>query len=169
MFERFAPDAREVLESTPGYAIRLAHNYIGTEHLLLALIGREEREGSGPLVERGLTVDATARIVRERVAAIPTEATALKAVGVDPRALRDGAGRLGVDVRISGLSPVPIDRPPLTQRAHDLLAMAADAGNGAATHDDLLAAMLTQDASLAVIVLEQLGVSIDELRAELAR
>lgn len=48
--------ARKVLELTFREALRLGHNYIGTEHLLLALL--ELENGSGPL--SGLGVDKTA-------------------------------------------------------------------------------------------------------------
>ena len=41
MFERFTPAAPAVGQSTTGWnAIGLGHNYIGTEHLLLALVAR---------------------------------------------------------------------------------------------------------------------------------
>ncbi|MEU7645168.1 Clp protease N-terminal domain-containing protein [Streptomyces huasconensis] len=44
--------ARKVLELTFREALRLGHNYIGTEHLLLALI--EFEDGEGPLTGLGL-------------------------------------------------------------------------------------------------------------------
>ena len=51
----FAGDARKVLELTFREALRLGHNYIGTEHMLLALL--EEEHGTGPIsglgVEKG--------------------------------------------------------------------------------------------------------------------
>lgn len=45
--------ARKALELTYREALRLGHNYIGTEHLLLALL--EQEDGTGPLT--GLGVD----------------------------------------------------------------------------------------------------------------
>ncbi|QKW09099.1 ATP-dependent Clp protease ATP-binding subunit [Streptomyces sp. NA04227] len=45
-------DARKVLELTFRQALRLGHNYIGTEHLLLSLL--EHEDGSGPLSDSGL-------------------------------------------------------------------------------------------------------------------
>jgi len=47
--------ARKVLELTVREALRLGHNYIGTEHLLLALV--EHENGSGPLSGLGVTKD----------------------------------------------------------------------------------------------------------------
>lgn len=49
----YAADAKKVLELTFREALRLGHNYIGTEHMLLALL--EEEHGEGPL--SGLGID----------------------------------------------------------------------------------------------------------------
>jgi hypothetical protein len=51
----FAPRAKKVLELTMREALLLGHNYIGTEHLLLALLDDEEAAGGGALTELGLT------------------------------------------------------------------------------------------------------------------
>ncbi|MET7770719.1 Clp protease N-terminal domain-containing protein [Nocardia sp. NPDC005366] len=48
----YGPDARKVLELTFREALRLGHNYIGTEHVLLALL--EQENGSGLLTDLGL-------------------------------------------------------------------------------------------------------------------
>ncbi|HST48063.1 Clp protease N-terminal domain-containing protein [Jatrophihabitans sp.] len=45
-------DARKALELTFREALRLGHNYIGTEHILLALL--EQEAGTGPLAGLGL-------------------------------------------------------------------------------------------------------------------
>jgi Clp amino terminal domain, pathogenicity island component len=172
MFERFTPDARAVLESTTGCAISLGHNYIGTEHLLLALVAAEEAAGGGPLTKRGVTRDAVVREIRSQLASHVTDAEALRAAGVDPQALHDGAGQLGVDVQIGGLTPyepgegVPKELARVTPRTRTVLAMAEQARAGDVTCNDLLAAMLDEDGNLGVIVLERLGVSLPELRAE---
>lgn len=48
----YSPDARKALELTFREALRLGHNYVGTEHVLLALL--EHEAGSGPLTELGI-------------------------------------------------------------------------------------------------------------------
>ncbi|MCM3813035.1 MULTISPECIES: Clp protease N-terminal domain-containing protein [Streptomyces] len=48
----FDADARKVLELTFREALRLGHNYVGTEHILLALL--EHEDGSGVLTGVGL-------------------------------------------------------------------------------------------------------------------
>ncbi|MGQ0846013.1 MAG: Clp protease N-terminal domain-containing protein [Sporichthyaceae bacterium] len=52
----FDAGARKALELTFREALRLGHNYVGTEHLLLALL--EQEEGTGPLHACGLRKDA---------------------------------------------------------------------------------------------------------------
>ena len=61
---------------------------------------------------------------------------------------------LGTDVRIQG-----IDRPPLfalTPRARAVL-------DAAPTDADVLSAMVRQDTNLGVVILERLGVPLDDL------
>ena len=50
-------DAKKVLQLTFREALRLGHNYIGTEHILLAVLDFEQ--GSGALSSLGITKDAT--------------------------------------------------------------------------------------------------------------
>jgi hypothetical protein len=51
----FSGPARKVLELTFREALRLGHNYIGTEHILLALL--EQEDGDGPLHRAGIDKD----------------------------------------------------------------------------------------------------------------
>jgi ATP-dependent Clp protease ATP-binding subunit ClpC len=66
MFERFTDRARRVVVAAQDEARGLSHNYIGTEHLLLALVG--QAEGVGVRVLEMLDISEAA--VRERVEAI---------------------------------------------------------------------------------------------------
>jgi hypothetical protein len=50
-------DAKKVMELTFREALRLGHNYIGTEHILLALL--EQENGSGLLAGLGIGKEAT--------------------------------------------------------------------------------------------------------------
>lgn len=53
----FSGAARKVLELTFREALRLGHNYIGTEHILLALL--EAEAGKGPLHTLGVDKQRT--------------------------------------------------------------------------------------------------------------
>jgi Clp amino terminal domain, pathogenicity island component len=59
----FGPQAKKALELTFREALRLGHNYIGTEHILLALL--ELEDGSGILTGLGLDKTATETNVTE--------------------------------------------------------------------------------------------------------
>ncbi|EHY87821.1 Clp protease N-terminal domain-containing protein [Saccharomonospora azurea] len=60
-------NARKVLELTFRQALRMGHNYIGTEHVLLALL--DDEDGTGPLSGLGLDKDAVERAVVAKVEA----------------------------------------------------------------------------------------------------
>jgi hypothetical protein len=58
---------RKALELTFREAVRMGHNYVGTEHILLALL--EQENGSGVLSDLGITkADAEAMIAKTAVA-----------------------------------------------------------------------------------------------------
>lgn len=60
--------ARKALELTFREALRLGHNYIGTEHILLALL--ELENGDGVLSAAGVNKSAVEKKVAEDLAAI---------------------------------------------------------------------------------------------------
>jgi ATP-dependent Clp protease ATP-binding subunit ClpA len=60
--------ARKVLELTFRQALRLGHNYIGTEHILLALL--EFEDGAGVLAGIGIDKAAAEADITAAVAAI---------------------------------------------------------------------------------------------------
>src|SRR5918996_774462 len=59
----FTPLAKRALEAATKEALTLAHNYIGTEHLLLALLATEEGLASQVLRRMGLELRTTRRAV----------------------------------------------------------------------------------------------------------
>ncbi|GAU65700.1 hypothetical protein SSP35_02_00670 [Streptomyces sp. NBRC 110611] len=67
----FDAAAKKVLELTFREALRLGHNYIGTEHILLALL--EQEGGDGPLTELGVTKEASERYVAETLKTITSQ------------------------------------------------------------------------------------------------
>ncbi|WP_189709297.1 Clp protease N-terminal domain-containing protein, partial [Streptomyces anandii] len=64
----YGPAAKKALELTFREALRLGHNYIGTEHILLALL--ELENGEGPLSGLGLTKARTEEYVTATLAAL---------------------------------------------------------------------------------------------------
>ncbi|MFF1297047.1 MULTISPECIES: Clp protease N-terminal domain-containing protein [unclassified Streptomyces] len=67
----YGSDAKKVLELTFREALRLGHNYVGTEHILLALL--EFENGEGVLSGLGITKEATEGNVTTALAKIQEE------------------------------------------------------------------------------------------------
>ncbi len=66
MFERFTNRARHIVVLAQEEARRLSHNYIGTEHILLGLLGEPEGLAGRVLQSFGMSLDST----RDEVTAI---------------------------------------------------------------------------------------------------
>jgi ATP-dependent Clp protease ATP-binding subunit ClpA len=64
----FDPQAKKALELTFREALRMGHNYIGTEHILLALL--ELEDGSGVLTGLGLDKAVAEAYVTTAMAAV---------------------------------------------------------------------------------------------------
>ena len=104
MFERFTPDARNVVVHAQQHARRLGHRYIGCEHLLLAVVGVQQPAGEA-MRERGVTPDHVeqqiVRMVGVGVRAdlfADLDRDALAAIGIDLAAVRARIeARFGVD------------------------------------------------------------------------
>lgn len=62
--------AKKALELTFRHALRLGHNYVGTEHILLALY--EEEDADGVLHTLGIDIDRFERELREALEAFTT-------------------------------------------------------------------------------------------------
>src|SRR6185437_9570056 len=67
MFERFTNRARHVVVLSQEEARLLSHNYIGTEHVLLGLLGEPDSIGGQVLASFGFTRDGVRKAVVERV------------------------------------------------------------------------------------------------------
>lgn len=71
----YGSDAKKVLELTFREALRLGHNYVGTEHILLALLEFENGEGvlTGLGIDKAATELYVAKALADIVAAQRTE------------------------------------------------------------------------------------------------
>ncbi|MFC4493143.1 Clp protease N-terminal domain-containing protein [Streptomyces ovatisporus] len=89
MFERFTKAARTVVVGAQEEARSLGHDWIGTEHLLLAAVSQQaEAPGAATLVRLGVTAGncraAVANVVSSNNDTLgPEDAEALKALGID--------------------------------------------------------------------------------------
>ena len=67
----FSPDAKRVLERALREAVRLGHNYIGTEHLLLGLLREDDCAGFRVLQDLGTDVEQLRELILELIATRP--------------------------------------------------------------------------------------------------
>ena len=95
MFERFTDEARNAVVAAQREASALDHGWIGTEHLLLALLA--DADGRGGRVLRDFGVDvAWARSEVERIVGRgepDLDADALATLGIDLDAVRERVER----------------------------------------------------------------------------
>ncbi|MFG2918654.1 Clp protease N-terminal domain-containing protein [Kitasatospora sp. NPDC048298] len=88
MFERFTEEARQVVVAARQEARELGHEHVGTEHFLLAILGRPEDPAVAVLTDAGLDREAARRAVRSR-SGDGDPAQALASIGVDLGAVRE--------------------------------------------------------------------------------
>jgi len=189
MFERFTDDARAVVVGAQTEARALGHHWLGTEHVLLALVARSGSPVAAVLARLGVTELR----VRERVAAElgvgpADDATALADLGIDleevrrraeqrfgPGALDDAAApargprRLFRRARSCPTGP-PTGHIPFTRRAKKSLELAvreALAAHSREIREEHLLLGLVRAEGLAGRVVHDLGVPVERLRAAL--
>jgi ATP-dependent Clp protease ATP-binding subunit ClpA len=96
MFERFTHEARNVVIGAQHQARQLHHNYIGTEHLLLALLQPDSGKSYAVLSDAGLDAVGVRACVEQWLersaehgsALDADDAAALEAIGIDLDAIR---------------------------------------------------------------------------------
>ncbi len=84
MFERFTDGARRAVVRAQEQARTLNHNYVGTEHLLLGLIGEGESGAAKALESMGISLTAVRQQVEEIIG--PGDGPAIDHVPFTPRA-----------------------------------------------------------------------------------
>ena len=143
----------------------LGHNYIGTEHLLLALLASNTGSATLALERLGIASDQIRDRVLSKLAKPPAprlDAKALATLGIDLERVRarleDAFGPGAVEQTRSGCMRI-------APRAKLALAYAVDEARGQTVRDNhvLIGLLRTQD-SLAAKVLAELGVSIAQVR-----
>jgi hypothetical protein len=138
VFERFTDRARRVLVLAQEEARLLDQNFIGTEHILLGLIHEGDGLAAQALTSLGITLEAA---------------------------------RGQVEETIDRPTSTPTGSPPFTPRVKKLLELslreALQLGHKGIDTEHLLLGLARQGESVAVQVLTDLGVDLDEVRARL--
>jgi ATP-dependent Clp protease ATP-binding subunit ClpA len=170
MLERFSDAGRSAVFAAKAEAARFGHHYIGTEHLLLGLVGGTDTTAA-VLGEAGLNLASVRQAIRARVPGSgqldEDDAKALKAIGVDLELVRSTVeSTFGPDA----LNPVHEHRGriPLTRRAKKVLGLALRESvrldGRAIGSEHVLLGLVREGEGLACVVMEDLGVSPDGLR-----
>jgi ATP-dependent Clp protease ATP-binding subunit ClpA len=170
MFERFTPDARQVVVGAQEEASRLHHGQIGTEHLLLALL-RRTTPTSAVLARHGLAHDAVAASVVGHVRSGDLDADALTTLGIDLDAVRASVEASFGPGALDGSGAGRRGHLPFSRRAKKVLELSlreAIALSSKSISDGHLAlGLIREGEGLAMKVLADLGVDIEALRTDL--
>lgn len=138
MNNRFTQKAQNVLNYSLQFASEMGHTYIGSEHLLLGLCREDAGIAAHYLKERGGDIEKIKNAI-------------IQMAGV------------GMPSSVS-----PADMTPRTKNIiQSSLQEAQKNGQDYIGTEHLLAALLTEEDCVAVKILETLGVSVQELRADL--
>jgi len=179
MFERFTDEARNAVVAAQREASALDHGWIGTEHLLLALLA--DADGRGGRVLRDFGVDvAWARSEVERIVGRgepDLDADALATLGIDLDAVRErvertfGAGALSRRRCRRGL--MTGGALPFTARAKKALELslreAIAMGDDHIGSEHLLLGLAREGDGVAGRILRSRGIDGDTVRAALQR
>jgi ATP-dependent Clp protease ATP-binding subunit ClpA len=94
VFERFTPDARQVVVRAQQEARAFAHPWIGTEHLLLGVLATTDSPATAVLAELGISLN-TARAALDALVGrggfCDSDAAALRSMGIDLDQVRRAA------------------------------------------------------------------------------
>jgi len=74
----FSPGAKRVRDLTFQEALRLGHNYVGTEHILLGLLSDDTEPGARVLIELGVHKDRVEEWVLDTLRGLPRSASSGK-------------------------------------------------------------------------------------------
>jgi ATP-dependent Clp protease ATP-binding subunit ClpA len=182
VFERFTDRAREAVVHAQDEARQLRHDYIGTEHLLLGILGEGASLGARVLDRLGIDLEGTRSDVQRLVGGPPegaaSDADALRAIGIDvdevrrrveeafgpgaldhrPRRRRSGRTRCG---------PMP-GHIPFTARAKKVLELslreARALGHGYIGTEHILLGLVREREGLAAQILNDRGADDREVR-----
>ena len=138
-FDKFTERARRALTLAQEEALRLGHNYIGTEHLLLGLVREGEGVAAKVLANLGVELDKVRSAVEF---IIGRGAPPIDEIGLTPRA------KMVIDFAVDE---------------------ARRLGHHYIGTEDLLLGLVREGEGIAAGVFESLGVSLDRTREEVGR
>jgi ATP-dependent Clp protease ATP-binding subunit ClpA len=164
VFERFTERARRVVVIAQDEARALKHDYIGTEHVLLGLLGVEEGLASRVL----LTFDVDAETVRARIVALVGEKSD-EVGGQIPFTPREWKGFELSLIRIGGRTEGLKNRQrPFTPRAKKVLELslrqALALGHNYIGTEHILLGLVAENEGVGARILGEFGLDLETIR-----
>jgi ATP-dependent Clp protease ATP-binding subunit ClpA len=167
MFERFTTPAREVVLGARVEAQRLGHGFIGTEHMLLAVLRNPGAMAYGILTDAGLTHDSVLAYLNGLWGLGPEDAEALSAIGIDLEAVRSKVEE-SFGAQYETGQPT-IGRLPFSKRAKKVLELslreALALKHGYIGTEHILLGLVRDGDGLAAKSMVASGLSLTDLRA----
>lgn len=182
MFERFTNRAREVVTRSQAEARRLEHDLVGTEHILLALLGDDAGLAVTVLRDAGADPGDLRGRIERHVGRGPrvlgdADAAALREIGIDLDAVR---AKIEATFGAGALRP-PVDPPkrglrrgrrrhggPFSPRAKKVLELslreALRLRHNYIGTEHILLGLLREGDGLAALVLTEAGLDLGDLR-----
>lgn len=153
----FTPRGKRVLELAVAEAMRFGHDYVGSEHLLIALVGEGEGIAARVLLSLGVTLERTRSRVGEHLGLARDER--LPAASVEAHPLKDDERKLHVDLNdlTEGASRVmELAKGEAKRLKHDVVGT-----------QHILVGLIEEEHGVASKVFQQLNVKIELVRASL--
>ncbi len=173
MVQRFSSECRQVVGAAQEQARQLGHPFLGTEHLLLAVL--DDADGYPVAALRSAGAD-TGDVRRQVLSMIGDrlDAEALTSLGIDLERVREVTEKhFGVGALASTRWPAPIKRHlPLTRRFKTVLELSARAarrlGQQTIRPEHLMLGILDDGGGVAVRALNDAHVDMPGLRLDIA-
>jgi ATP-dependent Clp protease ATP-binding subunit ClpA len=171
MFERFSGEARNVVSTAQDEARSLRHQFIGTEHLLLAML-TTDGVGGDLLKARGLSADAVRQQLREWEGPDPRlDPDALATLGIDLDAVRRAAeDQFGPGALAANAKPMPKGHIPFSKRAKRVLELslreAISLNSNSINSGHVLLGIIREESGVGAGLIRSAGVDVDQLSAE---
>ncbi len=139
-YGRFSEEARQLLSLAQDTAKSLNHNYIGTEHMLLALAATADCLGMVAIANLGFQADAVQPAVMAIIA--PQASPSLGSIGLTPRAKR--------------VTELAIEQAELF-------------GSDMVASEHLALGLIAEGEGIAAGIMESAGITLEKLQAEVRR
>jgi ATP-dependent Clp protease ATP-binding subunit ClpA len=195
MFERFTAAARQTVIAARAEATATGRRYIGTEHLLIALLDVDRGPAYTVLTDAGITAETVRDELDRRIPPAgdplgPDDAEALRAIGIDLDAViarveaTFGAGALnepdqpcdkrrGLFRRSRRPAAGTAGHPRFTPRSKKVLELslreAMHRNDNSIRSEHILLGLIREGEGLGAQILTDAGLSLTDLRAQLNR